>query len=357
MPGTATGVTPFIAGRRRKGHHPHSVGKQGPGLGFGRIQPVCRKRPVGHIGIIVARFLPRPVEILNLRKSRGDRGIRLMVEDQPPVPAIVSQQRELFMEQRKPVLHSGMHASRGDRVVQRVAAGQRPESRPIAGTEPLYGCLVQLEFRDRTENQPVLRPAATLRRRVEIANGLQLVAEEIQPYRGTAPGRKDIQNAAPKRKFAGFTNSVGAKIALPDEKIAQPRRTCRVAGRQHERPLGKIGLRRHTLQQRIHGGENDRAAAITRLRLGKPCQCFDPLADQGALRRQTVIGKAVPGREQMGLCARHQARQPVPHRHHARIVPRHIDKARATAEPAGQGQHANPVRNTPDRFFNLYFFN
>ena len=58
------------------------------------------------------------------------------------------------------------------------------------------------------------------------------------------------------------------------------------------------------------------------------------LADQCALWRQPVEGKTVPGREQMRLDLRSQPRQPVPHRHHPRIVPGHIDKARAAAKPA-----------------------
>ena len=93
-------------------------------------------------------------------------------------------------------------------------------------------------------------------------------------------------------------------------------------------------MRRHALKHRIHSGQQDRANTSTSAALGKTRQRFDALADQCALWRQPVEGKTVPGREQMRLDLRSQPRQPVPHRHHPRIVPGHIDKARAAAKPA-----------------------
>ena len=89
-------------------------------------------------------------------------------------------------------------------------------------------------------------------------------------------------------------------------------------------------MRRHALKHRIHRGQQNSAGAA----LSKTRQRFDALADQCALRRQPVEGKAVPSWEQMRLDLRSQPRQSVPHRHHPRIVPGHIDKARAAAEPA-----------------------
>ena len=88
-------------------------------------------------------------------------------------------------------------------------------------------------------------------------------------------------------------------------------------------------MRRHALKHRIHRGQQNRASAA----LGKTRQRFDSLADQRALWRQPVEGKAVPSREQMRLNLRSQPRQPVPHRHHSRIVPGHVNKARAAAKP------------------------
>ena len=331
---TAAGIAPLVSRRCGKGHHPHSIGKKRLGLRFGRIQPVRRKRPVGHVGIIVAGFLPRAVEILNLCKPRGNRGVCLMIENKLPVRAIVGQQGKLLMKQRQPMLHTGMHAPRRNGIIQRISACHRPEGGAIAGAEPLDRCLVQLEFRYRPKHQPVLWAAASLRRRIEIANGLKFVAKEIKPRRRAASRRVNIQNAAAKGEFARLAHRIRAKIALPDQKIAQPRRTGRITGSQHKRTFRKIGLRRHALKHRIHRGQQNRASARASAALGKTRQRFDALADQRALRRQPVEGKAIPGREQVRLDLRSQPRQPVPHRHHPRIVPGHIDKARAAAKPA-----------------------
>ncbi len=216
---TATSIAPFVSRRCGKGHHPNGVGKKRLGLCLGRIQPVRGKRPVGHVGIIVAGFLPRAVEILNLGKSRGNRGVCLMIENKLPVRAIVGQQGKLFMKQRQPVFHAGVHPSRRNRIIQRITACHCAKGSAIAGAEPLDRCLVQLEFRYRTKHQPVLRAAASLGRRIEITNGLELVTKKIKPRRRAASRRVNIKNAATKGKFSGLANSIGTQIALPDKEI------------------------------------------------------------------------------------------------------------------------------------------
>ena len=93
-------------------------------------------------------------------------------------------------------------------------------------------------------------------------------------------------------------------------------------------------MRRHALKHRIHRGQQNRASIGADTTFSKARQRFDALADKRALRRQPVKGKAVPGRKQMRLGRRRQARQPVPHRHHTRVIPRHINQTRTTAKPA-----------------------
>ena len=164
--------------------------------------------------------------------------------------------------------------------------------------------------------------------------GLQLITEEIKADRHVPTRRENVENAPAKRKFPRLADGIGSKISLSCQEITQPRRPGIVASRQGLRAGVEITGWRHPLQDRIHRCKQQprvlhpRAASVC-----KPCQRFDPLPDQRALRRQTVIGKTVPGRKHPRVDFRSQPRHRIAHGDHAGIVPRHKHKPLASFQP------------------------
>ena len=103
-----------------------------------------------------------------------------MVHDNCPAGAVIRQRRQLVMKQRQPVFHPRMHPSRSDRIIQRVAACQRPEGGPVSGPEAFDRSLVKLEFGDRPQHKPVMRLAPSLRCRFTSLRWMVEVVEKVQ---------------------------------------------------------------------------------------------------------------------------------------------------------------------------------
>ena len=71
--------------------------------------------------------------------------------------------------------------------------------------------VVSWNSRDRHEIERAQLPRRALGLRIEAADRLQRVAEEIEPHRLGHAGRKEIDDAAAHRVFAGLAHGRGAR--------------------------------------------------------------------------------------------------------------------------------------------------
>ena len=247
-------------------------------------QPVLGQRTVGHAAILIRGIAARRKKIINLRQPRGNGGVGLMVENKLPLRTVIGQPCQRFMEQWQPMFGAGMHSPRRYGFIQGITARQRPEGGTIPGAEPLDGGIIKLKLGDRAQDKPLHPVTAALCCRVENAKGFQLVTEEIEPHWRLMARRKDIENAAPKGKFAGLADCIGAKITLTGQKFGKARRASGVTWQQGQRSVGEIARCRHALQQRVNRCHEQRRRRAVISTIGKIRQCLDPLSDKCVLR-------------------------------------------------------------------------
>jgi hypothetical protein len=128
----------------------------------------------------------------------------------------------------------------------------------------------------------------------ETAHAVQLVAEEVETRRLVTARRKDVDDAAAQRVLAGLADRAGAAVAVPCEEAHQRLAVDALAHAGPEDRALKRLARRHQLQDRADGGEQESSAAARRF--GKPGQCVDTTADDVAVGGDPIVGHAVPGR-------------------------------------------------------------
>ena len=153
-------------------------------FGVGEIEPVGRQRLVGRPAVALRqRLCARLVIVRDLGEplARGVLGQRL--EHDRRARHIVEQRVEPVVEQRQPVLHAGMAAAFAHRLVEQVVRRRRAERRDIAGAEAPDGLGRELELGDRHEIERAQLVDGALGLRIEAADRLQRVAEEIEPHR------------------------------------------------------------------------------------------------------------------------------------------------------------------------------
>ena len=204
------------------------------------------------------------------------------------------------MEQRQPVLHAGIAAALAHRLVEQIVRVGGAEGLHIAGAEAADGLGGELELRDRHEVERAQLVGAALGLGIEGADRFQRVAEEIEPHRIGHAGRKQVDDAAAHRIFAGLAHRRGAHVAVELEPAHDAVHGEHVAGRGRQRLAGDERPGGHALDDGIDGGEQHRgprlrpACALSRAsRDSAVMRC----ATMPAMRRGAVIGLAIPGRE------------------------------------------------------------
>ena len=227
----------------------------------------------------------------------GDRLVRQMVEDDRRVGQIVEQRLQPLVEERQPVLHAGEAAAFADRGVERVVARRRAERLDVVAAEA----------------------ADRLRRQRHLAHRLQ--RDRVALCRWCAASRRRRRGWFPacrrRNRAAAAPRAPGAKRSrMPPRTANSP--TSRTVGTRSKpdfssraisvvhvdlaaRP-GAEGLRldhlgrRHALQQRVGGGQDD--GAVRRLaQRDHGRQRVEPARGGVGAGRDAVIGQAVPGRQ------------------------------------------------------------
>ena len=114
-----------------------------------------------------------------------------------------------------------MTAPGADRLIERVVAGHGAEEFPIALPEARHGIIVEAEFGNHGQHQALDGLRAALGQRIEDADTVDLVAEQIDAQRRRRPRREDIHEAAARRVIAGLGDRAGAQVAVALEKFHQ----------------------------------------------------------------------------------------------------------------------------------------
>src|SRR4051812_33041077 len=100
------------------------------------------------------------------------------------------------------MLHAGEAATVADRLIERVGSGVGAELLAIPAAEALDRVLVEQRLRSGEEREAIDTAGSTLVLRIEGADALDLVAEEVEAERLVGARRKEIYQAATDRKLA-----------------------------------------------------------------------------------------------------------------------------------------------------------
>ena len=264
---------------------------------FGQIEPVRRQRLVDRAAAgMLQRLAPRLVIIGDLLEALARGVLALRLDRDRRVVEIVEQRIHPLLEQRQPVFHAGMAAAFADRLVQQIVALRRAEGCDIAHPEAADGLGHQLKFRDRHQIERAHVEQRALGFGIETADRFQAVAEEIEPHGLVEPGRKQIEDAAAHGVFAGLAHRRGAVVAVVLQPGDDGVHRHHMAGRHRQRLRGDDFARRHPLHDGVDRGQHDqRLVAAGQPR--QPRQRGQPLRQDAAMRRDPVVGLAVPGRK------------------------------------------------------------
>ena len=203
--GTANGVSRASAA---------SIETFGPFV-FGQIEPVRRQRLVDRAAArMLHRLAPRLVIIGDLLEALARGILALRLDRDRRVIEIIEQRVHPLGKQRQPVLHAGMAAAFADRLIQQIVALRRAEGCDIAHPEAADGLGDQLKFRDRHQIERAHVEQRALGFGIESADRFQRVAEKVEPHGLIEPGRKQIEDAAAHRIFAGLAHRRGAVVAV-----------------------------------------------------------------------------------------------------------------------------------------------
>ena len=217
-----------------------------------------------------------------------------VADDHGVIAEVIPERRELFLEQRQPMLHARQPPAFADRLIQRIAGRGRAEFLAIAGAETLDAVVVEQRLGRGEQHEAVEPSGGALVAGVEGADALDLVAEEIKAQRLFLAAREQIDDTAAHRIFAGIVDGIGADIAVGLQQGAERVPVDPRAGLEFGDQLADAERGQRALCQRVDGGEHE-------LRRGRlllqPVQRADPLRHDAQRRRGAVVGEAIPGRD------------------------------------------------------------
>ena len=264
---------------------------------LGQIQPVGRQRLVdGAAAGMLHRLAPGLVIVEDLLEALAHGILGLRLDRDCRALQVVEQRVHAVLEQRQPVLHAGMAAAFADRFIQRIVTLGRAELGDIAHAESADGIGDELELGDRHEVERTHVEQRALGFGVEGTDRFQAVAEEVEAHRLLEARRKQIQNSAAHRVFAGLAHGGGTVVAVVLEPGDDGVHRHDVARRDRQRLRGDQLARRHALYHRVHRGQHDQRLVAAGER-GQPRQRCQALCQDAAMWRDAVIRLAVPGRK------------------------------------------------------------
>lgn len=271
-----------------------------------------------------------------------------MVGDEAEALQVVEDRIELFIEKRQPVLHAGIPPAFGDGDIQGVVAGGSAEGRQVIGTEAADRIRRQRHFAHRIEIERAHLPGRPLACRVEAADALQRIAEEIEAHGLFRPGHEDIENTAAHREFTDLAHGRDPVETVALQAAGDIVHAQLAAGLCREGQAFDHVLRGDLLQQGIDGDEDDRRMWL--LVVGdQPAKRRQPACRRVGTRGNAVIGKAVPGRQGQHRNFRRNERQHLLDVSHALSVGKHVGNRFAGPRQFRDDKGIEAGRNVADR--------
>ena len=231
--------------------------------------------------------------------GRGGEHRVLLVDDQQRALAEVVEQRRL----------AGERAVAGGR--GQLAAAQRRQlpgdlldaaARPLrdaieAAREFEQRVVVREPLAGRADHRLVEALDRALRLRVEAADRLHLVAEQLDAQRQRGGRREDVEDAAAPRRLARPLDERSERVAGLDEPERQRVEGDPPAGRDAAGPGAEIGAARRRAGGGGDGGDDERRPRIT-LSQREPCEDGEAALRDRGRRRLTGVGQARSRREE-----------------------------------------------------------
>ena len=213
------------------------------------IEPLGRHRLVGHAPghAPLALRLEAGIVVVVDQLVAGLEGFGdLVVGRDHSLRAVVEQRLQVLVEQRQPVLHADMALAFRDRLVEPVVAGVA-EQLAVAAAESCDAVLGQQHLAHRQQHDFLARAGRALAHRIERADLLQHVAEQVDAQRLCGARREEIYQTAADGELARLHHGLGAAIAVLRQERRQPGGIDRLAFLQDDRGLGVKAARRNLL--------------------------------------------------------------------------------------------------------------
>jgi len=289
-------------------------------FGFAEIEPLGRQRLIGRArSALGERLLTRLVVVLDLTEPFAGGVLGQRFEYHRGTHYIVEQRLEPVLEQRQPMLHAAMATAFAHRVIEEVVGRGGAEGRHVTKAEAPDRFRGELEFGHRHEIERAQLVGRALAFGVEAADRLQRVAEKIEPHRLRHARRVEVDDAAAHRIVAGLAHGRGTREAVELEPFGDAVHGQHIAGRDRKRLPRNEVAGRHALQGSVDGREQHRRA-VAALHTREPGQCCHALRDEARVRRDPVIGQAVPRRKLLHGDIRCKKIECAGERGHARAV-------------------------------------
>ena len=293
------------------------------------IERIRRQRLVGRFGgIEIMRLLPCAIIVLDGGEALGCGFVDQRIEQERRAGGVVEQCVRLVPEQRQPMFHAGVAAALADGLVKRVAARLRAKLRQVVLAEPADGFRGELDLAHRHQIERAELAGGALRFRIEGADALQRVAEEIEPHRRGHSRREKVENAAAHRIFAGVDDGGGALETVGLQPALQRVHVDAVAGRGGKALRRDFLQRRHALDQGVDGGAENARALDRRFGPREPRQHRDAARRDGGVGGNAVVGLAIPRRKFQRLDLRRGKSDRLAERAGALPVARDMDEDR-----------------------------
>jgi hypothetical protein len=127
---------------------------------------------------------------------------------------------------------------------------------------------------------------------IELADALDLVAEEVEPEREAFAGRKQIDDPAAHRELARVGDGVGAQIAIGGKQRGQPVAIDAFAGGEPRDELADAKGSEGALADGVDGGDEELGLVALALKGVERGEALGGGAQRG---RGAIVGEAIPG--------------------------------------------------------------
>ncbi len=223
------------------------------------------------------------------------------------------------------MLHPGHSAAVGHCLIKRIASRSPAERFTIALAKPLDRVFVEQCLRSGHEREGIGFAGRSLVGWVEAAEGLDLVAEEIEPERRLFAGRKQIDQRASNRELAALRDGVGALVTKSSQLLDQLVAVDPVAFRNPLSELADPEGRQDALHRAIR--RQDEELRLLERSLQR-IECRQPLRHHPERGGSPVVRKTVPRRKRQDFDFGREGRNRVRQRPHCGFVGGDYDRAR-----------------------------